>query len=573
MLKDGEIPYRKAVLSQVSSSVVGMAVGQQVLNGGRDLPALERAAEAVEQLERDRRALHGRALRAALDLHAAQCANGMGLGTVAQLALSLDCSELRAGQLLTQAQVLGLLPDALEALDGGLLGVEQAAAFVTLTLVLSDHHRSVVWDRLLERLHSGAPMSPARLREWLARAVRTADPDGAAARRAVAEADGDVSTRRRDDGLTDLYATGLSPTNAAACRARITDASAPWGVDDERTAGKRRLDAFVDLLLGRDRLPYGDNHKGDQTDRDLPDGDRHCRPGCGCHLQSPAPCGVEVHVHVPIGAALGTTDELATLVGHGPLDAGQLQDVLRNAPRLRAVWVDEQGVPVALGSRALTPGRGDPLSLRQTLLRLVTVGPPGPFFPRHPHDHPPVEPAPHDQRTAGPTPPDPTPPGPTPPGRAHPRWTPGPYRIAAGLRRLVMTRSPLCEWPGCGHRAVRCDIDHDLAWPVGPTCSCNLGPVCRRHHRVKQTGWTKARRSTGVLWTSPTGRQHTSSGPWSPPQRSSQLPAVPRPVRHRSPTELEDVRWELEPPDDPGAADLRISGHSDQCLARGAAPT
>ena len=161
MLQGDEIGWRTAVLSQVGSSVVGMAVGQQVLKGDGDLPALEHAAEVVEQLERDRRALHGRALRAALDLHAAQCANGMGLGTVAQLALSLDCSELRAGQLLTQAQVLGLLPDALGALDGGLLGVEQAGAFVTLTLVLSDHHRSVVWDRLLERLQSGAPHVPS----------------------------------------------------------------------------------------------------------------------------------------------------------------------------------------------------------------------------------------------------------------------------------------------------------------------------------------------------------------------------------------------------------------------------
>ena len=237
------MPYRTAVLSQVSSSVVGMAVGQQVLSGDGDLPALERAAEVVEQLERDRRALHGRALRAALDLHAAQCANGMGLGTVAQLALSLDCSELRAGQLLTQAQVLGLLPDALEALDGGLLGVEQAGAFVTLTLVLSDHHRSVVWDRLLERLHSGAPMSPARLREWLARAVRTADPDGAAARRAqvgdvVADRDIDLVA----DGGTGLYAT------VRAASASLSKAFDP-----------ARINAVVVLTDGRNEFPGDSN--------------------------------------------------------------------------------------------------------------------------------------------------------------------------------------------------------------------------------------------------------------------------------------------------------------------------
>jgi len=545
-----------------------------VLSGDGGLPALDRAAQAVEQLERDRRALHARALRAALDLHAAQCANRMGLGTVAQLALSLACSELRAGQLLTEAQVLGLLPDAFEALDTGLLGVEQSAAFVSLSLPLSDHHRSLVWDQLLARLHSTGLPSPARMREWLARCVRTVDPPGAAARRRAAEADGDVSARRRDDGLTDLHVLGPSPSNAAACRARIDAASAPWGSDDDRTAGKRRLDAFVDLLLGRDRLPH-DEVTGD---------DRHCRPTCGCWLQSAAPCGVDVQVHVPLGAALGTIDELATLVGHGPLDGGQLHDVLRNGPRLRAVWVDEDGVPVAVDSRAVTPSRGDPSSVRRALLDLVASGPARSVHPRHPLDHPPPghrealegkagtarrgaaaqapagAAAPPTHRTAPPT-----------EAQAHPRGAPGSYRIPVATRRLVTARSPLCEWPGCGHRAVRCDVDHDQAWPAGPTCACNLGPVCRRHHRIKQTGWAKTRCGTGVTWTSPTGRHHDSAGPWSPPSqgRCPPLPALPAPSF--SPAELEDIRWDSEPPLDPGAGELRVSELSDTGLAGGAA--
>ncbi len=80
------------------------------------------------------------------------------------------------------------------------------------------------------------------------------------------------------------------------------------------------------------------------------------------------------------------------------------------------------------------------------------------------------------------------------------------------LRRLLDLRSPRCEWPGCGVRAVRCDAEHDIAWPDGPTCACNLGPCCRRHHRVKQTGWTKTRHDDGtVTWTSPTGRSWRSS--------------------------------------------------------------
>ncbi len=39
--------------------------------------------------------------------------------------------------------------------------------------------------------------------------------------------------------------------------------------------------------------------------------------------------------------------------------------------------------------------------------------------------------------------------------------------------------------PGCRRRAVTCDLDHTIAWPTGSTEASNLGPLCRRHHRLK----------------------------------------------------------------------------------------
>jgi len=59
------------------------------------------------------------------------------------------------------------------------------------------------------------------------------------------------------------------------------------------------------------------------------------------------------------------------------------------------------------------------------------------------------------------------------------------------LMRISMSR---CVFPGCGMPSIRCDLDHripyDHADPAagGPTCSCNLQPLCRRHHRLKTTG-------------------------------------------------------------------------------------
>ncbi len=173
------------------------------------------------------------------------------------------------------------------------------------------------------------------------------------------------------------------------------------------------------------------------------------------------------------------------------------------------MWVDDTGVPVATGRAVQRPARRNIRGLAAALRRLA-AGRPGMFVPRHPDDHTGRA---HDDQVLGaaglaqPQPDRPQPDRPRLRSRPHPAGTPGPYQVPAGLRRLLEIRRPLCEWPGCGARSCRCDLDHDLAWPHGPTCGCNLGPLCRRHHRIKQLGWTKTRTSgAGVRWTSPTGR-------------------------------------------------------------------
>ncbi len=89
--------------------------------------------------------------------------------------------------------------------------------------------------------------------------------------------------------------------------------------------------------------------------------------------------------------------------------------------------------------------------------------------------------------------------------------TPG-YRPSPGLRHLVEVRHATCTYPGCGRPAVRCDADHTLAYHRGGrTCLCNLAPLCRHHHEVKQAhGWRLRQTSGGGLtWTTPAGRRYT----------------------------------------------------------------
>ena len=287
------------------------------------------------------------------------------------------------------------------------------------------------------------------------------------------------------------------------------------------------------------------------------------------------PCGAQLTVLVPLGAALGTTDEVAELVGHGTLEPDLLHELLLAAPQLRAVGVDRAGVPVTNERGVRTPRRGDAREVRAALLGML-AHPPPPWHPRHRDDHPPPNPTAATsrrraddvdgaddvgdlgeaaavqapvlrlgERTRG---------GPLPEmlTRTHPVDEPGPYRVPAGLRRLLQARRPWCEWPGCGVRSERCDMDHDLAWPDGPTCGCNLGPKCRRHHRIKQLFWTISRtREATLRWSSPTGRTWTSPVPHDPPAPGVRpLPTLPDvrnwPEEHDAREPVQDDAHSLE---------------------------
>ncbi len=49
----------------------------------------------------------------------------------------------------------------------------------------------------------------------------------------------------------------------------------------------------------------------------------------------------------------------------------------------------------------------------------------------------------------------------------------------------------VCQAPGCMVPAGRCDQDHRIPHPEGPTTAANLGPFCRRHHQIKGHGVLK----------------------------------------------------------------------------------
>jgi hypothetical protein len=546
-----------------------MANGQAVLPSTvLDTAEVEALQARLESRELARHADHAAQLTDALALDAAYRAVGMGLQTTAELALLWRCSEDYAGWRLREAEILQRL-GALSLMRTGMLTIGQGRVVVDILGPVEDEHLALsVWLRLERRLEQddriGAVLPPARTAELLRRWLLEADPAGAVERRKQAETDSaDVDLWKREDGLVDIAIRAVTGPNAQAVGQRIRENAEPIGPGDDRSVGMRYRDAAIDLLLGRTTLPFTAEpaEAAAQLGIDLT---RCGLPGCGCGQGSSVPCGVDVQVLVPISSALGTADAPAELVGQGPIDADLLAQLLLSAPVLKRVWVDaDTGVPVAVDDRIWTPPRHDPEALRAALLEMASGDLPRDVVPTHPDDHPPRPGNPaSDPGRAGPAPPDELALAADALGRSdllahsHPTNTPGPYVVPRRLRRLLLVRSPRCEWPGCGRRAMKvvgtrgCDIDHDLAWPEGPTCGCNNGPLCRRHHRIKQLGWVKQRRVGGhVRWTSPIGRAWLSRSQHQPPPPVRSLPTLSKadPLAGLTDAQLAEVLWHSEP--------------------------
>jgi hypothetical protein len=100
------------------------------------------------------------------------------------------------------------------------------------------------------------------------------------------------------------------------------------------------------------------------------------------------------------------------------------------------------------------------------------------------------------------------------------------YEVPDRLADQVRLRDLVCVFPGCSRPARRCDCDHRVPYDQGgPTCTCNIAPLCRGHHRLKtQAGWTYTVLEPGsYLWASPYGytylRDHLGTVDVTPPRR------------------------------------------------------
>jgi len=88
------------------------------------------------------------------------------------------------------------------------------------------------------------------------------------------------------------------------------------------------------------------------------------------------------------------------------------------------------------------------------------------------------------------------------------------YTPSRKLRHKIHARTPTCSYWGCRRPAQQCDDDHTIAWDSGGlSCECNIAPLCRRHHRMKQREcWTLTQPEPGIMiWEAPSRRRYVTT--------------------------------------------------------------
>ncbi|MEJ5867594.1 DUF222 domain-containing protein [Pseudokineococcus sp. 5B2Z-1] len=348
------------------------------------------------------------------------------------------------------------------------------------------------------------------------------------------------------------------------------------GLPDRRGIDARRFDALVDLATTTDLtttdpstttdLVTGAGARAGARGGATATGDT-ARTGRSVPVSSTvttrarSPHGP--HVTVALTSLLGLDDDPAQHPTLGPLPAMAVAELLAAGHRFRrALTAPVTGhlvgldghlqaldpTPTTTSPTTATPARTtapppDPprkgprtTPARRHRAAAITVRVDTPDGPDDPAP-PPTSPAPDvtpaaAAAAAAPSPPSLSPPGPVRGSSATSRHTslrraarrsacsyaaatggPGPYAPTDACARWVRTRSPRCQAPGCRTPATRCDLDHRTPRATGgPTCSCNLDVLCRRHHLAKHHfGWkavpmTDDARDPALTWTTPLGQ-------------------------------------------------------------------
>jgi hypothetical protein len=460
-----------------------------------------------------------------------------------EIAAALTLSGRAAGTFLDLSLDLAIrLPATARALHEGIIDHLKARLIADATQVLTDEDAREVEARILPR---AGEQTLGQLRASVARAVLAVDPQAAIRRREEAQKDPRVSRWQEDAGTAALAGFGLPPADVLEADQRITaralalrEAGLPGSLEELRAR------SYLDALLGQDSTPdqlsapAAPNHSRAPTASDQPRAPRapdqaptpatSDQPGASAapgqsraptvpdlsSAQStpkqpsastapdppPAPGATptqpepghprtalpadrrlpaRVNLTVPLLSHLGLTDEPGHVAGFGSVDpalARQLTTLAAADPASRFCITLTGPDGRAIGHGCI-PGRPPDLTRPGSPSLTVTITPLAQNSCAHRHQE------------SG-------------------------YQASRKLQHLISARTTTCSAPGCQRPAARCDLDHTIPYDQGGrTCECNLAPLCRHHHRCKQSqGWQLTQPEPGIMrWTSPAGRHYLTA--------------------------------------------------------------
>jgi hypothetical protein len=427
-----------------------------------------------------------------------------------EVAVALTMTRHGAGFVLNLALALDRLPLTRAALAAGAIDERRAWVIADEVSGLDDEHAAAVEACVIGK---AAEQTTGQLRPAVRRAVIAADPAAAKRRKEEALKGARVEASSESSGTASLSGRDLPPAQVLAADKNLTALAQEMkkaGV--QGTMDQLRACAYLHLLAGQPAstlfTPVSPSNGTAGTPGDETPGGRTGSGGTGpaetgAHRPGRSALRGTVNLTMPLSTWLGWSESPGQVPGFGTLDAGDsraLAAMLAGHPANK--WcitiTDAAGHAIAHGCATQGPR---PYGTAGTGLVTGTGPRAGPGSWQDPG------PPPNPGWIAGVTI------TPLQTGNCtHSRETPA-YQPGAMLRHIIQIRQATCSHPGCRWAATACDLDHTVPYHLGGrTCECGVGPLCRRHHIVKQTpGWTLAQRQPGIMTlTTPSHRTYTT---------------------------------------------------------------
>ncbi|BBY52193.1 HNH endonuclease [Mycolicibacterium arabiense] len=417
-------------------------------------------------------------------------------------------------QLLIATALRDRLPEVAKLFAQGLVSYRVVSAITTRTALVRDRDAQKAVDKAFAEVLSGwAPMSEEKLNTTIDAIVAEHDPHGVYRTKLVAKGR-NIQFDYDGSGMATMFGTLLA-THGKALEKRLNLLAHTVCPGDPRTLEQRRADAVHSITHALDYLPClcgGDDCPGPKTpptgnavvyvvvNEDTLDDTSDAAVAQDAALDGdPDPLFDKPLSEMTTWDELGGNDNGADKPGG---DTKHQDESAKNDPA-EHVSNDEASAKDADTSDHPAPAadtntNGPANTHRQSPATRPGAIVGGPFLPGalarrfaltakvrkvcHPGDSPP-----------------------------EPRYTP-----SRRLAEFVRCRDLTCRFPGCSQPATEADIDHTIAWPIGPTCASNLKCLCRRHHLLKTfwggpTGWRDRQLPEGtIIWTSPSGRTYVT---------------------------------------------------------------